>query len=102
MKALQITYERLFNLGNYSHEKISVTLEIEQGEKANDVLQKAKQFVEAQNNDKNGKNFSGFFFTLERATKVIENKNNYNYAEVIAAHEAINYFKSQDKDDLPF
>jgi hypothetical protein len=47
MKATKIFYKRLFNLGNYSHEEIGIEIEIEKGEKADDVLKRAKQFIAA-------------------------------------------------------
>ena len=45
MKAKKIIYEKLFNLGNYTHEKIGIELEVQDGENASEVLERAKQFV---------------------------------------------------------
>jgi hypothetical protein len=45
MKALTITYQRVFNLGNYESERVEITLQVEEGERAQDVLDAAKRFV---------------------------------------------------------
>ena len=47
MKATKIYYQKCFNLGNYQNEVVGIELEIGEGEKATDVLEKAKQFVES-------------------------------------------------------
>ena len=44
MKAKTITYEKLFNLGDYEHEKIGITLEVEDNDNPNDVLKRAIDF----------------------------------------------------------
>lgn len=45
MKAITITYQRVFNLGNYESERIEITLQVEEGETAQQVLDAAKRFV---------------------------------------------------------
>lgn len=45
MKATKITYARLKSLGDYQHEKIGIELDVEDGEKAKEVLEKARLFV---------------------------------------------------------
>lgn len=47
MIAKTITYERLKSTG-YNHEKIGIVVEVQDGEKAADVLEKAKIFVKKQ------------------------------------------------------
>jgi hypothetical protein len=44
MKAKQITYGKVKSC-NFNNEKIEIVLEVEEGEKAKNVLEKAKQFV---------------------------------------------------------
>lgn len=44
MKAKEITYGRVKSC-NFNNEKIEIVMEVEEGEKADDVLEKAKQFV---------------------------------------------------------
>lgn len=46
MKALKVTYSRLISKGNYENAKIEIELEVEQGEKAADVYEAAKNWVE--------------------------------------------------------
>ena len=46
MKAKVIRYERLKNTGNFSHQKLGIEIEVEPGEKAADVLEKAREFVD--------------------------------------------------------
>ena len=50
MKVTQISYGRLINTGNYSHEKFDVTVNLEPGESPQDAMNKAKAFVEKQIN----------------------------------------------------
>jgi len=47
MKAKQIIYERVKSY-NFNNEKIGVVLDVEDNEKAKDVLEKAKIFVKKQ------------------------------------------------------
>ena len=47
MKAKQITYEKVKSY-NFNNEKIGIVLEVEEDEKAEDVLNKAKMFVNKQ------------------------------------------------------
>lgn len=48
MKAVTITYHRTINLGNYENERIEITLQVEEGETAQQVLDAAKRFVARQ------------------------------------------------------
>lgn len=48
MKAVTVTYQRVFNLGNYESERIEITLQVEEGETAQQVLDAAKRFVARQ------------------------------------------------------
>ena len=45
MKATKITYSRLISTGNYENSKIEIEMQVEEGEKAVDVLRAAKEFV---------------------------------------------------------
>ena len=47
MKAKQVTYEKVKS-ANFNNEKIGIVMEVEDGEKAEDVLEKAKLFVKKQ------------------------------------------------------
>jgi hypothetical protein len=45
MKAKKIYYQKCFDLGNYSNEVIGIEIEIEDGEKAEEVITEAKKFT---------------------------------------------------------
>jgi len=47
MKAKQITYEKVKSC-NFNNEKIGIVLEVEEFEKAEDVMKEAKRFVNKQ------------------------------------------------------
>jgi molecular chaperone DnaK (HSP70) len=96
MKAKQITYSRLISKGNYENEKIEICLEVEEGEKASDVYNAAKKFVErrvevAKLSD----------YTINRAKQILEDKRNHTLAQIEEAEEIIAKSKVSD-DDLPF
>lgn len=46
MKANKIVYSRLISKGNYENAKIEIELEVEAGEKASEVFEYAKKWVE--------------------------------------------------------
>lgn len=45
IRCKEIFYERTINTGQYENEKIGITLEIEEGVKAVEALQHAREFV---------------------------------------------------------
>ena len=96
MKATKIYYEKLFNLGNYQNEKIGIEIEIEKGEKAKDVLEKAKQFV----NDLNPNELE--FKEYSKSIDIISNKKMHSWAEVERAQEIVDNYKPNEEDNLPF
>lgn len=96
MKAKKIIYEKLFNLGNFSHEKISIELEVEAGEKAEHVLEKAKLFVE-KNRSKNPE-----IENYEQAKRIMEDRDNQTYAAVDRARRTIEDYESRITEELPF
>ena len=58
-----IIYQRTFNLGNYSSEKIGVEFAINQGESANKALDIAQKIPHAQSEThQNNQNKSQFFY----------------------------------------
>lgn len=96
MKALKITYSRLISKGNYENAKIEIELEIEQGEKAADVYQAAKNWVEKRIEVEKLSNY-----TIENAKKVIDDKRNHTLAQIEEAEEILSKVKLQD-DELSF
>lgn len=98
MKATKIYYKKLINLGNYQNEEIGIELEIEEGEKAIDVLEKAILFVE-KNNKK-----SQILEKYSEAMSILENPDNFSYKKVMEAEEIKNNFDFNVKkyQELPF
>ena len=98
MKANKIFYKRLFNVGNYQNEEIGIELEIEEGEKAIDVVQKAKQFI-SQFDPRNEHERK-----YNEALNIVKHKENNAYIDVIEAEKTIQEYESSKNinDDLPF
>jgi len=99
MKATKIYYKKLFNLGNFQNEEIGVEIEVEYGERAVDVLQKARQFVNGldPNNEKERK--------YNEACDILKNKNAWNYQRVVEAEELVKQYeadKERGEEELPF
>jgi len=98
MKATKIIYKRLFNLGNYSHEEIGIEIEIEKGEKADDVLKRAKQFILAQDpKNENERKYN-------EALSIVKYKQNHSWQDVVDAEKSIEEYESGKNivDELPF
>ena len=96
MKALKVTYSRLISKGNYENAKIEIELEVEQGEKASDVYEAAKSWVEKRIAVEKLSDY-----TIEKAKKVMDDKRNHTLAQIEEAEEVLSKIKVQD-DDLPF
>ena len=99
MKATKIYYKKLFNLGNFQNEEIGVEIEVENGERAVDVLRKAKQFVNGLDpkNEKERK--------YNEACEILKNKNAWNYQRVVEAEELVRQYevdKERGEEELPF
>lgn len=72
MKATKVYYQKCFNLGNYQNEVIGIELEVEEGENALDVIEKAKKFV----NEKSSHNAGND--ERNRYLEVIKNAQSYS------------------------
>lgn len=98
MKATKIYYKKLFSLGNYQNEEIGIEIEIEPGERAADVLQKAKMFVNGLNPVNQAK------INYEKSLAILENKDVYQYKLVKDAEEFVAKYNAEqaESDDLPF
>ena len=96
MKALKVTYSRLISKGNYENAKIEIELEIEQGEKAADVYESAKNWVEKRIAVEKLSDY-----TIEKAKKVMDDKRNHTLAQIEEAEEILSKIKVQD-DELLF
>lgn len=96
MKAKKIYYKKLISLGNYQNEEIGVEIEIEEGEKADDVLKAAKEFVERNNPT------IGIEKAIEKAREVLKYKANHSYAAVVEAEQIVKEYEAAEAEDLPF
>lgn len=96
MKALKVSYSRLISKGNYENAKIEIELEVEEGEKAADVFENAKAFVEKRIAVEKMPDY-----TIEKARKVMDDKRNHTLAQIEEAEEILAKVKVND-DELPF
>ena len=96
MKALKVSYSRLISKGNYENAKIEIELEVEQGEKAADAYEAAKNWVEKRMAVEKLSDY-----TIERAKKVMDDKRNHTLAQIEEAEEILAKVKVND-DELPF
>ena len=94
MKATKIYYQKCFNLGNYENEVIGIELEIEQGEKSSEVLEKARYFVNSKSITE--ATVDGY----ERCKKIAENPDDYTGRQIKEAQAFLD--KNGEQEDLPF
>ena len=95
MKATKVTYSRLISKGNYENAKIEIELEVEKGEKAADVFEAARQFVEERIAIEKLSDY-----TVNNARKVLDDRRNHTLAQIEEAEEIINRYSVQE--ELPF
>lgn len=95
MKATKLTYSKMFNLGSYEHEEISIEIEIEAGETAQQVLDKAKEFVERQHSDRHDAE-------LEKYMRIVANPDDYTGRHVKEAQAYIDCHHVKKEEELPF
>jgi hypothetical protein len=96
MKALKVSYSRLISKGNYENAKIEIELEVEPGEKAGEVFDAAKRWV-----DKRIVVEKLSDYKIKEAKIIISDKRNHTLAEIEEAEEILSNLKVED-DELPF
>jgi hypothetical protein len=96
MKAKKVIYSRLISKGNYENCKIEIELEVEDGEKASDVFEAAKKFVD---NRVAIEKLSDY--KVEQAQRVMEDKRNHTLAQIEEAEEVLSKTKVTF-EELPF
>lgn len=97
MKATCISYSRVFTLGNYENEKISIEVELEDGDKAADALDKARKWVNMRSLGK------AIINEYDSAKRIVDNPDEYTGRMVREAQEKLEKLGfMQEKDDLPF
>lgn len=85
----------LVTQGDSLPKQIEIELEVEKGEKASEVFEFAKQWVEKRCAVEKLSEY-----TIERAKKVMDDKRNHTLAQIEEAEEILAKVKVQD--DLPF
>ena len=81
MKIKIINYERLFNLGNFSHEKIGLVAEVEKGESVSAVFSTLKKWVEQKSSTYEGDQ------ELRKAQEILRDRQNQLVGRVEWAEE---------------
>lgn len=94
MKATKIYYQKCFNLGNYQNEVIGIELEVEANEKASDVMELARYFVNSESVSR------ATIEMYERMKRVVENPDDYTGKQVEEACEFLE--KNIGELELPF
>jgi hypothetical protein len=96
MKVKRIIYSRLISKGNYENARIEIELEVEDGEKALDVFNAAKEWVERRVDVEKITESK-----VMMARRVIDDKRNHTLAQIEEAEEILARVKAED-NDLPF
>lgn len=94
MNIKQVEYSKVFNLGNYSNEKIGVVIDITENDNVVDVIAEAKKQVEEAH---------GFFREYpqyEHAQHIVKNVDDYTGRQVSDAQAGIEKFEKKYKDYL--
>lgn len=94
MEIQTVVYHKVFNLGNYSNEKIGIEMKLQPGENPIDAFAEAKKIVEKSHK---------FFQDLpvyERAQQVQKNADDHTGREVKASQEVIIAFEANYPDYL--
>ena len=92
MEIVTVSYHKVFNLGNYSNEKIGIDMKLSPGENVIDAFAEAKKIVEKSHK---------FFQDVphyEQAKKMVENPDEYTGREVKGATEVITAFEANYPD----
>lgn len=95
MKATRIIYSRLISKGNYENAKIEIELKVEENEKASDVFERAKEFVETRIAVEKAREY-----IVKEAIEVLQNAEKYPIERIKEAKEVLQQIEI--KDDLPF
>lgn len=97
MKVNTVTYARLVNTGNYEHERIELSIDLEEGETPSEAVNRARAFIDAK--CAKGKIEQWQF---ENASKVVADPMNHTGQQVNDAYELITKYIKQNAEDLPF
>jgi hypothetical protein len=95
MKVKTILYQKVFSLPNFQNEKIGIEIELEDNEKASDVIEKAKVWAERVH--LGHQNISQ---EVLNAKAILADSDHYTGKQVKDAQAIIDKFN--EGDDLPF
>lgn len=89
----EIRYEKLNNLGDYNHEKLSIAVKIESGESAKSAMKKAISFCDLFSAER--------IREYQRAKYLLNDPNNAAYREeILAQAEAVVAKYEQDDEEM--
>lgn len=94
MQIEKISYHKVFNLGNYSNEKIGVDIVLAPGEDPLDAFAEAKKQVEK------GHRFFQDLPNYEEAKRIVSRPDDYTGRSVKVAQETITAFEANYPDYL--
>lgn len=83
MKVKQVSYSKVFSLGNYENEKLGVEFEIAEGDDVQKAMQKAREFVEFNHK------LNGIITEQTQAEHVVSNPDDFTGAQVKRAKERL-------------
>lgn len=86
MKTKEVRYEKCFNLGNYENEKIGVTVEVEEGDNIQDIIEQSRNYVNLQS--------SVFKNEVEEKEHIVSHPEDFTGRQVEAAKEFLSKAKS--------
>lgn len=97
MKVNTVTYARLVNTGNYEHERIELSIDLEEGETPSEAVNRARAFIDAK--CAKGKIEE---WQYENAARIVVDPMSHTGKQVNDAHELIAKYYKQNEIDLPF
>lgn len=93
MKAVKVSYARVYSLPNYQNEKISIEIEVQDGEKASEVLTACRKWCDSQSLSNNDK------ANYEKLKEIVGNPDNYTGLQVKQAKAEL---ANIEDEELPF
>lgn len=96
MEVKKVEYSRLYSLGNFEHERISVEIALQDGETPHQALERAREFVKKEHEFK----IPPTEAAIASARKIIENPDAYTGYQVKEAQKIVAL--SQQPEEIPF
>lgn len=94
MNVKQIEYKKLINTGNFEHQSLSVTVELEDGETAHDAVKRAKAFVDNELQKRPEPS------EWDSAKRILLNPDNYTGRQVKEAQKIVEL--CEQPEEIPF